>query len=79
MSWDKWHHDPREGEWPERMPSYCPHGIDEHEADCGICLRDELTATDVLGAALVAMLRKIQERDDETMGAHLAARFNQGE
>jgi len=52
--------DPREGEWPERMPSYCAHGVDEHEAGCGICLRDELSASDVLGAALEVMLDKIE-------------------
>jgi hypothetical protein len=70
--------DPREGEWPEQMPDLCPHGIDQHEADCGRCLREELaasTTTDVLGAALVAMLDRIQEREDETKGAFLAARF----
>ena len=62
MSWDKWHRDPREGEWPEQMPDLCPHGIDQHEADCGQCLREDLAAstTDVLGAALVAMLDKIE-------------------
>ncbi len=59
---DRWvlSSDPREGEWPERMPSYCPHGVDENEADCGICLRDELSASDVLSAALVVMLDKIE-------------------
>jgi hypothetical protein len=71
--------DPREGEWPEEPPDYCPHGIDQHEADCGRCLRDELSADDVLGAALVAMLKKIQEREDEAMGAALAARFEKDE
>ena len=66
---DRWilSRDPREGEWPERMPSYCPHGVDENEADCGKCVADqidattrELSTTDVLGAALVAMLDKIE-------------------
>jgi hypothetical protein len=49
------------------MPSYCPHGVDENEADCGKCVADqidattrELSTTDVLGAALVAMLDKIE-------------------
>lgn len=36
--------DPREGEWPERMPSYCPHGVDENEADCGKCVADQIDA-----------------------------------
>jgi hypothetical protein len=58
-SWNDWHHDPREGEWPERMPSYCPHGVDQNEAGCGKCLGPELSASDVLGAAQV-MLDKIE-------------------
>ncbi len=69
---DRWvlSHDPREGEWPERMPSYCPHGVDENEAGCGKCLDAELfsdpfagmvemTADEILSAALVVMLDKI--------------------
>ncbi len=75
--------DPREGEWPEQMPDLCPHGIDQHEADCGRCVAAEIAASmtddaassEALAAALVAMLDRIQERDDETKGAYLAARF----
>jgi hypothetical protein len=70
--------DPREGELPDRMPSYCPHGVDENEAGCGKCLDAELSASDVLGAALVVMLDKIREHEDETKGAALAARFEKG-
>lgn len=40
MSWDRWHHDPREGEHPEPQ-DLCPHGVDQHEAGCGACLEDE--------------------------------------
>jgi hypothetical protein len=42
------------------MPSYCPHGVDQNEAGCGKCLDVELSASDVLGAALEAMLDKIE-------------------
>ncbi len=52
--------DPREGEWPEYPPDYCPHGVDLHEAGCGKCLQHELSAGDVLSAALVVMLDKIE-------------------
>jgi hypothetical protein len=63
--------DPREGELPDRMPSYCPHGVDENEAGCGKCLDAELsadpfagmvemTADEILVAALVVMLDKIE-------------------
>lgn len=53
MSWDKWHHDPREGEepdWHERLEELdairgiqqsahrCRHGIDLERAGCGACL-----------------------------------------
>jgi len=33
---------------------------DPREGECGVCPRVELAATDVLGAALVAMLDKIE-------------------
>ena len=67
-SWDDWHHDPREGEWPEQMPSYCPHGVDENEAGCGKCLASDIAAgmTDdnasyeALAEVLVVMLDKIE-------------------
>jgi hypothetical protein len=68
---------------------FCRHLVDLDEATCYQCVveraqrsaataGDELSASDVLSAALVAMLKKIQERDDETMGAALAARFEKG-
>lgn len=86
MSWDKWHHDPREGEHPDPQDC-CVHGVDRNEAGCGVCLRDELqppfttrTLTDAECAeAFAAFFRQkldqIQQTEDERMGAHFAARF----
>lgn len=90
MSWDRWHHDPREGEHPEPTDP-CPHGVDRREAACGRCLeaaevepwgsRRELTpdeAHEALAAFFRATLDQIQQAEDEQMGAHFAARFNRG-
>lgn len=91
---DRWvlSSDPREGEWPEYPPDYCPHGVDQHEAACGRCMaepapmmtgsphddRELSAAEEFLLAALLAMFDKIREREDETKGAALAARFEKG-
>ena len=61
---------------------FCRHGVDLHEATCYPCAfgeETELSASDVLGAALVVMLDKIREHEDETKGAALAARFERGQ
>ena len=77
---DRWvlAHDPREGEIEDA--EWCSeHG--QRRESCGPCWDAEraavreLTTEELLGAALVAMLERIQERDDETKGAYLAARF----
>lgn len=63
---------------------FCKHNVDLDEAFCWRCKveRDErareLSASDVLSAALVVMLDKIREHEDETKGAALAARFEKG-
>ena len=81
------HRDPREGEWPEESEWCFDHG--QRKDSCGRCrqqeIDDELIAltgegpyrngATVLGEALCQMLARIQERDDETKGTALAARF----
>lgn len=54
------------------------HEHQQRGSTCGPCVSRELSASDVLSAALVVMLDKIREHEDETKGAALAARFEKG-
>lgn len=60
MSWDRWHHDPREGEWPEPM-ALCPHEVDLNEAECGRCVEERRREL-AMAQMTDEMLRKVEAR-----------------
>lgn len=74
----------------DRDPVWCPHNVNREVRDCGTCdqwdreaaLADarerELVPAEAMAAAMDAMLRKIQQREDETKGQWLAERFDRG-
>ena len=55
-------------------PLVCAHGV-EVGTCCGLC---EAAAFDGLARMFAHVLDRIRERDDETKGAALAARFERG-
>ena len=69
-SWDNWHHDPREQEWPE--PSEWCDRHQQRAESCGPCYdeaRDD-EEHEFWSRATAA--------DDEQMGAAMAVRFDKG-
>jgi len=52
--------------------------IDQAAHELGETGWRELSDAEVMAAAMDAMLRKIKQREDEALGAALAARFDRG-